>query len=90
MAWPQDWPSYGMLSQEGDIAVHRMVTVITTDITTGRIRRLELEGRVKLGCTWVAETGHPEVWEALPQDDIEDAVNRACLAQGWQRLVRIT
>lgn len=88
MAWPQDWPSYGMDSQEGDIAVHRMVTVIVTDIEAGRIRRLELEGRIKLGCTWVDETGHEEVWHIVPQADIEDAINRACLAQGWQRVSR--
>lgn len=83
----RDFPSYSMDTQEGDIAVHRMVTCIVTDIGMGRMRRLELEGRVKLGCTWVDETGHPEVWASGPQGDIEDAVNRACLYQGWQRLV---
>jgi hypothetical protein len=83
----RDFPSYEMYTQEGDIAVHRMVTCIVTDIAAGRIRRLELEGRIKLGCTWVAETGHLEVWDTEPQGDIEDAINRACLHQGWQRVV---
>jgi hypothetical protein len=83
----RDFPSFGMLTDEGDIAVHRMVTCIAVDIAAGRIRRIEVEGRIKLGCTWVDETGHPEVWDTEPQGDIEDAINRACLAQGWQRVV---
>jgi hypothetical protein len=83
----RDFPSFGMLTDEGDIAVHRMVTCVVTDINAGRIRRIELEGRIKLGCTWVDETGHREVWGTQPQGDIEDAINRACLAQGWQRVV---
>jgi hypothetical protein len=78
----------GMLSDEGDIAVHRMVTCITVDISAGRIRRLELEGRIKLGCVWVDEIGHHEVYDTEPQEDIQDAINRACLAQGWQQVSR--
>lgn len=89
MAWPQDWPSYEMYTQEGDIAVHRMVTCIVTDISMGRLRRVELEGRIRWGCEWVADqAGHKEVWDTEPQLDIEDAINRACLAQGWQKVSR--
>lgn len=83
-----DFPGYGMFSQEGDVAVHRMVTVVTTDIGLGRCRRVELEGRIRQGCEWVDKTGHSEVWEPGPQGDIEDAVNRACLARGWRRVSR--
>jgi hypothetical protein len=72
-----------MLTQEGDIAVHRMVTCVVTDLRMGRIRRLELEGRIKLGCAWVAECGHQEVYEPGPQAGIEAAVNQA-LPPGWQ------
>lgn len=86
--WPRDFPEYQMASQEGDIAVHRMVTCIVTDIGMGRLRRVELEGKVKLGCIWVDEVGHHEVYDIEPQQDIEDAINRACLAQGWQRVTR--
>jgi hypothetical protein len=77
-----------MYSDQGDIAVHRMVTCIVTDIGMGRCRRVELEGRIKQGCIWVAETGHQEVYDTEPQGDIEDAINRACLEQGWQRVSR--
>jgi hypothetical protein len=85
--WPRDFPEYGMATQEGDIAVHRMVTLIVTEIKMGRCRRIELEGRVKLGVEWVRGLGHQEVLDATPQGDIEDAINRACLAVGWDRLV---
>jgi hypothetical protein len=82
----RDFPSFGMLTDEGDIAVHRMVTCIVTDINLGRIRRLELEGRIKLGCTWVDETGHREVWALSRRvtsrtPSIEPAWPRA--GRGW-------
>jgi hypothetical protein len=86
--WPRDFPEYGMSTQEGDIAVHRMVTLVTTEIKMGRCRRIELEGRVKLGVAWVGGLGHHEVLDTVPQDYIEDAINRACLVAGWERLVR--
>lgn len=83
----RDFPSYGMPTDEGDIAVHRMVTCIVTDMSMGRMRRLELEGRVKLGCLWVTEVGHPV--SDVTQGLIEDEVNRACLTLGWERLVSL-
>ena len=85
--WPRDFPEYGMASQEGDIAVHRMVTLITTEVRMGRCRRIELEGRVKLGIDWVRGLGHEEVLGEVPQGDIRDAIDRACLLVGWERLV---
>ena len=84
--WPRDFPEYQMLTQEGDIAVHRMVTLVVTDMRLGRVRRLELEAKLKLGVAWVRECGHEEVTDTGPQDDIEDAVNRVCLHLGWDRL----
>jgi len=88
MTWHRDFPNYGMFTQRGDIAVHRMVTCITSQITDGRLRRVELEGRIKQGCDWVAEQGHQEVYDTEPQCDIQDAINRACLREGWQRVSR--
>jgi hypothetical protein len=85
----RDFPSFGMYTDEGDIAVHRMVTCIVTDINLGRCRRVELEGRIRWGCDWVAEqAGHKEVYDTEPQTDIQDAINRAALAQGWQPVSR--
>jgi hypothetical protein len=85
----RDFPSFSMYTDEGDIAVHRMVTCIVVQIQQGRLRRVELEGRIAQGCTWVAlEAGHKEVYDTEPQCDIQDAINRACLAEGWQPVSR--
>jgi hypothetical protein len=77
-----------MYTQEGDIAVHRMVTCITSQITDGRLRRVELEGRIAQGCQWVAQQGHQEVYDTEPQCHIQDAINVVCEAQQWQPVSR--
>jgi len=85
----RDFPSYEMYTQEGDVAVHRMVTCIVTDLNLGRIRRLELPGRIRQGCDWVADqAGHKEVFDTEPQVLITAAINRAAEAQGWQPVSR--
>ena len=85
----RDFPDYGMKTDEGDIAVHRMLTCIVTDLRMGNLKRAELLGRINQGLKYVAwQAGHPQVFDVHVQGLIEDEINRACLAAGWPRVDR--
>lgn len=83
----RDFPRYGMFSDEGDIAVQRVVQMVTAEVRMGQVTRQTLPERIRLGLKYVAYQadgkGHPEVYDTTVQEALEIAVNRLCTAQGW-------
>jgi hypothetical protein len=77
-------PPYQMPSHMGGVTVHRMVTLILSEISTGKLQRADLEGRVCEGSDWVADQGHPEAREDATQHAIQDAINKVTAKLGWE------
>ena len=88
MSRPRDFPRYGMSSDEGDIAVQRVIRCIEAEIRMGQTTRDMVADRIRVGLKYVGHQadgkGHPEVYTTRVQETIEDEVNRLCLAQGWK------
>lgn len=90
----RDVPLYGMLSDEGDIAVQRVVQMMVAEVRMGQVTRETLPDRIRLGLKYVAwqatdGKGHQEVYEPPVQEAIEDEINRQiCLPMGWARINR--
>jgi len=88
----RDFPRFGMFSDEGDIAVQRVVQMIIAEVRMGQVTRETLPDRIRLGLKYVAYQadgkGHPEVYDTAVQEVLEDEVHRLCLSQGWDRLNR--
>jgi len=88
----RDFPRFGMFSDEGDIAVQRVVQMVTAEVRMGQVTRETLPDRIRLGLKYVAYQadgkGHPEVYDTAVQEVLEDEVHRLCLSQGWDRLNR--
>jgi hypothetical protein len=90
--WSRDFPRYGMYSDEGDIAVQRVLRMVEAEVRMGQVTRASLPERIRLGLKYVAYQadgkGHSEVYDTVVQEAVEVEANRLCCQQRWEAVSR--
>jgi hypothetical protein len=82
-----------MGDKEANITVHRMVTMVLSQIHMGTLARDELDKQVRLGLAYVVTAGHSQVLTQAPLLHtqapllhIQAAIN-SFLPEGWEPLL---